>query len=341
MYIAHAVADECGDGYAVFVAPSQSVLLTAPLTSFIDYTTTEGIRPVLVTSAAAQLSPFVSLAMRRAGGLWAVRGASGATYDGLSGYRIEAFADLWAQHGTDRERLKGFDRWIPNPGGMLMFDVFAHQRAAAETQVGELSASLIDSLGGAPADVWGLCEPLVAPYDASRITEVARRGMPDSEVIHLRSQDGTFCDTIVARTRRGLLEHVKGGVPIGDYPRGIAEVVAAASRALEAAADRFQPTIGFVSLAEAGDSLAQGASAKRPEVPLAVVIGPRGVHDLRLDADQLARRHDVTLLGRKRIPSLLVRFSDPDAGLWAQLIAFGHDLGMDRLATAVGLGKVG
>jgi len=81
------------------------------------------------------------------------------------------------------------------------------------------------------------------------------------------------------------------------------------------------------------------ATAKRPEVPLAVVIGPRGVHDLEVDTDALAERHDVTVLGRKRTPSLLVRFSDPDQGLWAQLVAFAHDLGVDRLAAAAGLGK--
>jgi hypothetical protein len=93
-----------------------------------------------------------------------------------------------------------------------------------------------------------------------------------------------------------------------------------------------------VSLAEFDDGVVQRVSAKRPEAPLAVVIGARGVRDLGIDADALARRHDVTFVGRKRLPSLIVRFSQPDAGLWAQAVAFANDLGLDRVAAAAGFG---
>ncbi|WP_258724389.1 DUF6177 family protein [Cellulomonas sp. NS3] len=338
MHIVHPVADEWDDEYAVFVASGRSVLLSEPLAAFLDFARTERLRPVLVTSADARLSPFVSLAMRRAAGHWAVRHEDGRVFDGLSGYRIDSFPDLWQRSGTeDRDRLGTFERWSAEPRGALMFDVFAHQRAAADTRIGELAASVVGSLGGQPLDVWGLHEPLVEAWDTAVLTETARRGMPASELMHARGPDGSFVDVAVARTRRGVLEQVKGGVPVGAYPGTIGGVVAQASATLAAVAEAFQPTIGFVSLAETDEGVTQGVSAKRLEVPLAVVIGPRGVHDLRVDPAQLAERHDVTVLGRKRLPSVLVRFSDPDVGLWAQLVAFAHDLGYDRIAAATGL----
>jgi hypothetical protein len=338
MNVVHPVADEQGEDYTVYAASARSVLLTEPLAAFLDHATTEHLRPVLLTDAHARLSPFVSLAMRRAGGLWAVQDGS-TVYDGLSGYRVEAFSDLWRRSGTDRDRLGTFTGWTTTPHGVLMFDVFAHQRATADTTIGDLAAGVVASLGGAAPDVWGLHEPLVERWDAATLTETARRAMPVSDVMHARGADGSFCDVAVGRTRRGILEQVKGGVPIGAYPSTTAGVVSTASATLTHVAERFGPTIGFVSLAEFDEGVTQRAAAKRLEVPLAVLIGPRGVHDLGIDAEDLARRHDVTVLGRRRLPSLLVRFSNPDVGLWAQLLAFAHDLGVERIAEATGLDR--
>lgn len=339
MNIVHPVADEWGEDYAVFAASAEHVILSEPLAAFLDYAVTERLRPVLVSSIDSRLSSFVSLAMRRAGGLWAVQGSDGATYDGLSGYRIDSLRDLWERPGQGTERLQSFRSMAPDPRAVLMFDVFAHQRAAADTSVGQLSTTLVTALGGAPLDLWGPFEPLVDRWDTRTLTDVARRSMPVSDVMHARSRDGSYADLFVGRTRRGILEQVKGGVPVGSYPQAVGGVVETASSALATIAEEFQPTIGFVSLAEVDGVTHVEATAKRPEVPLAVVIGPRGVHDLEVDTDALAERHDVTVLGRKRTPSLLVRFSDPDQGLWAQLVAFAHDLGVDRLAAAAGLGK--
>jgi hypothetical protein len=334
--VVHPVADEQGEDYTVYAASARSVLLTEPLAAFLDHAVTEHYRPVLLTGADARLSPFVSLAMRRAGGLWAVEDG-GSVYDGLSGYRIDAFADMWRRSGTERDRLGTFTAWTATPQAVAMFDVYAHQRAAADTRIGDLAATAVQSLGGAAPDVWGLHEPLVDRWDAATLTETARRSMPVSEVMHARSPDGSFCDIAVGRTRRGILEQVKGGVPIGGYPESIGDVVSRASATLALVTERFQPTIGFVSLAEFDDGVTQRPSAKRLEVPLAVLIGPRGVHDLGMDPQDLARRHDVTVLGRPRTPSVLVRFSRPDVGLWAQLLAFAHDLGAERITEATGL----
>ncbi len=344
MNIVHPVADEWGEDYAVFAASAEHVILSEPLAAFLDYAVTERLRPVLMTSTGTRLSPFVSLAMRRAGGLWAVQSAGGATYDGLSGYRIDTLRDLWERPGQGTERLPSYttlatthEQQFP---GVLMFDVFAHQRAASDTTVGTLSEAMITALGGSPLELWGPFEPLVDRWDTRVLTEVARREMPATEALHGLSRDGSFVDLFVGRTRRGILEQIKGGVALRRYPDHIGGLVQTASQALATIADEFQPTIGFVSLAETDIGTWVEPAAKRPEVPLAVIIGPRGVHDLDIDAAALAEKHDITMLGRKRTPSLLVRFSNPDQGLWAQLVAFAHDLGAERIAAATGLGRV-
>jgi len=262
MNIVHPVADEWGEDYAVFSASAEHVVLTQPLAAFLDYAVTERLRPVLVSGLDSRLSSFVALAMRRAGGLWAVQGMDGATYDGLSGYRIDAFRDMWERPGQGTERLASFRSLSPDPRAVLMFDVFAHQRAASDTSVGQLSASLVTSLGGAPLDVWGPFEPLLDRWDTRILTDTARREMPASDVMHARSADGSYVDLFVGRTRRGILEQAKGGVPIGAYPQTLSGVVQTASTTLATLAEDFQPTIGFVSLAEV-DGVTHTVSADR------------------------------------------------------------------------------
>lgn len=277
------------------------------------------------------------MAMRRAGGFWAVQEDNGLTYDAMSGYRIFGFKDLWGPLDTSRERMAGHTSWSLQPHGVLMFDAYVHQRAAASTIVGQMGADMIESLGGAGPDVWGTEEPLTDPWSAARASELARRSMPVSPRMHARGPDGSFFDIGAGRTTRGVLEHAQGGVPVGPYEGRTAELIDRGATALTMLTQRYQPTVAFASIAEFDEGTVQGASAKRPEAPVAALIGPRAVHDLEVDVDALAKSHDVTRLGRRRTPSLLVRFSDPDQGLWAQLLAFRFDLGEERVAAVAGI----
>lgn len=79
------------------------------------------------------------------------------------------------------------------------------------------------------------------------------------------------------------------------------------------------------------------ASAKRPEVPLAVLIGPRGVHEMEIDVEAIRAQHDAVVLGRRRVPSLLVRFSGAETGLWQQLADLARDIGPSKVLAASGV----
>lgn len=338
MHIVHPVADEWTEDYQLWSASSRNVTLSAPLATFLEATTEDQLRPVLLTSADASLSPLVSLALRRAGGHWAVRAEDGV-FDGLSGYRIESFEDLWQRSGTDRDRLPGYERPTGDGVGVLMFDVYAHARASGSTIVGALAETAVTGLGGTGLSLWGPYEPLLEPWDVAAVTAAARAQMPVTAALHGWGPDGQFVGVLAARTRHGVLEQAKGGVVLGPYPRRLADPIARASGALAQIAERFRPTIGFCSLAHFDPGPVQGTTAKALEVPLSVLIGPRGVHDLQLDLEALVQRHDVTVLGPGRSPAVVVRFSDPDIGLWAQLMAFAYDIGPQQIAAAAGLGE--
>lgn len=341
MEIAHPVADEWTEEYSLYAAFTRSVILDEPVTAWLEAAVADGQKPVLLTDVKATLSPFLTAAMRRAGGHWLVRAPSGV-FNGLTGYKTERVEDAWAGRRLRRSRLPGysFERdEVSGRSGALMFDVHAHTRAEADVSVGPLVETMLTGLGGPEPRLWGPAEPLLAAWDPAAMTAAIREQMPVSRVMHAWAP-GAIADVDVARTRTGLLHHVKGGVIRGNYrAQRLDQMLTVATRALTALAEEHQPTIAFVSLAETDPGLHTRAMGARPEVPIAVLIGARGVHDLGLSPDALAARHDVTPLGRPRTPSLLVRFGKPDVGLWTQLLAFAQEIGPEKIATT--LGKAG
>ncbi|WP_420111840.1 DUF6177 family protein [Pseudactinotalea sp.] len=324
------VADEWTPEYALYAASGRSVLLTEALSTFLTTTAEVGRRPVLLTRADARISSLATLALGRFGAVWAVRDDSGV-YDGLSGLAISSFADLWAPPQTDRGRLPGFGQPRTDSIAALMFEVYAHHRVSDSLSMGALAEQVVGSLGGGQLDIWGTVEPLTEHWNDAALTELIRRSMPDSDVAYGRTADGSFVAISAGRTRRGVHELVKGGVPVGHYVPAKAELIDRATRMLSAVHGAFQPSVAFVSVAELDAGATQRAAARRPETPVAMLLGPAAVHDLAPDIDQLRQRHDVLVLGRKRTPSLLVRFGAPDAGMWAQMLAFAMDLGPEAI----------
>lgn len=344
------LADEFTAEYSVFVASSERTTLSLPLFASIEDARLGGIRPVLLTSANARISWFVAEALRRAGGHWAVHDDERRVHDALSGYRIGAFRDLWTDSSTERERLDGYATPSPHAQGAFIVEVFARAHAVPETRIGLLAERLVAELGLGHLERWGLTEPLTRRWHPEQFTESLRRGMPTSGPHYAASADGALVRTVVSRTRAGLLEHTRVLAPVGDYhaPTGLEPGAAlgahpAVTGALRMLVHEFTPTVALVSYAEV-DDLAHGsgqrAAARRRDQPVAVLIGPRAVRDLRLDLDELGTRHDIEQLGPGRVPSALVRLSGRDE-LWHQLVAFGHDLDPERVAAAMGFDREG
>lgn len=328
------VADEWTEEYATYVASSRSVLLTESLATFLVSSVEAGRRPVLLTAADARISSIAMLALGRAGAFWAVRDESGV-YDGLTGYRISAFSDLWGRARVDQPRLAGYGEQRPDALAVMMFEVYAHHRVSGTVSMGRLAQSAVTGLGGAELDVWGHVEPLATHWNDAALTETIRRTMPDSDVLHARAGDGSFAAISAGRTKRGVLELVKGGVPVGPYAPPTAELLERATTMLTRVHAEMTPTLGLVSVAELDAGVTQRAAARRPEAPVAVLLGPAVLHDLDADLETLQRRHDATVLGRARVPSLLIRFGAKDRGMWEQLLRLAADLGPENVRAAM------
>lgn len=336
MRLVHPIIDEWGDEFALFASSDPVVRLTEPFVGFLAAAVDEGRRPVLVTPVTSRVSVQVSYAMRRSGSLWIGQKPNGDAYDALSGYRIGKVADLWAPPSSrGRSRLAAFDRPRPGLQHVLAFDVHAHYRAVESTTVGQLADEAVRALGK-PLDSWGTCEPLLQAWDAGAVTARVKASMPDSETILGSGPGGSFATVQVTRTKTGLLEHTQGGVPVQGCG-SLSDCADAATRLLEQVASKFQVTLAFVSLSQWDAGMTQRVRIRAPEVPLAVLIGVKGVRDLGLDVAELSAGHDVRVIGRAKVPSVIVRFSDTSRGLWGQLAEFARTLDPGRVATATGI----
>ena len=337
-------ADEWGPDYRALLCSSERVTLTAAVRGFIRDAREGRVKPILGTSTAAHLGWFVADELRFSGGLWVVRGEDGAIYDGRSGYRLQRLQDLWEKPVGGRERLWSFRELAPNARGAFFFDVFTRERAQERTRCGVVAEHMVAGFGGGRLVRWGECEPLARVWNRADVTGSLRAQMPTSRRHLARGERGESVSIQVSRTRTGLLEHTRGLVPAGVYgrPDGFSEGVSLAmhpvvTETLQGLVEGFRLNVAMVSYSEVVDldgSLGQIVSRRRMDVPLAVVIGAPAVRDLRIDVADLSARHDVTLLGLRRAPSLLVRFSGRDE-LWHQLVAFAHDLDQERLAAAL------
>ena len=337
-------ADEWGPDYRALLCSSERVTLTAAVRGFIRDAREGRVKPILGTSTAAHLGWFVADELRFSGGLWVVRGEDGAIYDGRSGYRLQRLQDLWERPVGGRERLWSFRELAPNARGAFFFDVFTRERAQERTRCGVVAEHMVAGFGGGRLVRWGECEPLASVWNRADVTGSLRAQMPTSRRHLARGERGESVSIQVSRTRTGLLEHTRGLVPAGVYgrPEGFSEGVSLAmhpvvTETLQGLVEGFRLNVAMVSYSEVVDldgSLGQIVSRRRMDVPLAVVIGAPAVRDLRIDVADLSARHDVTPLGLRRAPSLLVRFSGRDE-LWHQLVAFAHDLDQERLAAAL------
>ncbi len=337
-------ADEWGPDYRALLCSSERVTLTAAVRGFIRDAREGRVKPILGTSTAAHLGWFVADELRFSGGLWVVRGEDGAIYDGRSGYRLQRLQDLWEKPVGGRERLWSFRELAPDARGAFFFDVFTRERAQERTRCGVVAEHMVAGFGGGRLVRWGECEPLASVWNRADVTGSLRAQMPTSRRHLARGERGESVSIQVSRTRTGLLEHTRGLVPAGVYgrPEGFSEGVSLAmhpvvTETLQGLVEGFRLNVAMVSYSEVVDldgSLGQIVSRRRMDVPLAVVIGAPAVRDLRIDVADLSARHDVTPLGLRRAPSLLVRFSGRDE-LWHQLVAFAHDLDQERLAAVL------
>ncbi|PWH05333.1 hypothetical protein DEO23_12110 [Brachybacterium endophyticum] len=307
------------------------------------------MKPVLVTPEGSHLSWFLVDALRNAGGHWMVRHTEGRTYDGFHGFSVSSYEDLWDSQLHESPVDRAFPVSTVRPGRALMCEVYSKERAEDRTRIGALTEFLVRSISPARLTRWDVSEPLAHVWSIDSITRSLRSQMPVTQehLAHSSSKSrAVAASTRVARTHSGLLEHSRAVVELDPLPGAQERESPRAPSShpailplFEGLVDQFRPTIATVSLMDVDNvDGVLGCSVRRhvPEEPLAVLLGPQAVRDLRIDIDAISARHDVTSLGLSRAPSIALRFTGPDP-VWNQMLAFIHDLDEERLASALAL----
>lgn len=336
----HPLADEWTDDYSLFTVEHDRVPFSRPLRHFLADCRSSELRPVILTGPGAALSPHLYAAMAEGAAHWAFVDER-KVFDARSGVRLRSIPELW----TTQDRSQGQHPGI-GPAGQavptVLFDVYASERATGDTVVGPLVEFLVGGLNGGKVARWGIDEPLTSVWDPAAVTAAAQRKMPASDVMLASSDLGAWATLTVARTKDGLIQRVRGGVPLPTLGRVPTEelsdrVMPFVSSTLAGLVDGFRPRVGLISaglLHTDGNGYGFRVGAQPLDAPLALLIGPRAVRDLRLDFAQLAKSHDLTVLGPGRVPSAMVRMTGRTP-LWSQLRAFAYDLDQERLGAVL------
>ncbi|WP_267873171.1 DUF6177 family protein [Nesterenkonia sedimenti] len=339
MPIRHPIADEWTADYMTYVSTSPVVRLTHPLSEFLRSAILESRRPVLATYGRAALTGPVASLLRRAGGLWSFRDESGYVYNAAHGFQSLAFTDLWEEPDVSRARHPWFMTEGPATEGALLFDTMIHQRADDRTLVGRVAEKLLEGLGVPPPNLWDIYEPLTRDWDLNQITEFTKRALEVSTPVLFATGDQAIGEISITRTPHGMVEQTRGAVSTGQYPEDLAGVGDQAAKLLRDLAGSFQPNVGFVSMAEIDPGLRYSPGSKRPELPLAVLIGPRAVKLLEIDFKSLSEKFEIEMLGRRRVASLLVKFNAAPDERWHQAAELTVELGFEDLMKVMGLVK--
>jgi hypothetical protein len=217
-------------------------------------------------------------------------------------------------------------------------------RVSRTVRLGGVAETLTTALTDAPLTAWGATEPVVAEWDRDELTEYSRRRMPgESRWIAVGSASARSVSTVaVARTGEGVEETTRTSVDRGapGDPRH-AHLTDDAVAALKSAGEHGMPLLGFAFAYVGAPDLAARPLAEPAPQPLALLIGPPGVRLLAAGrgdgpqqwADELGAR----LVGRPRLPGLLVPLGSAAGGGWERLGTILRTFDATTVTAALGL----
>lgn len=311
------------------------VFFSEGLADFLKHMGALGYTPVVITSPDATMTFAARYVLETAGAIWINRLENGFldTRNGCVITRIASLADSASTgHITSTSDVE-------EPAYLqAVFGVTVHYPAADNTKLGGALDSLATSLTGWGPSGWGLYEPAALAWNPDEYTETARRLMPESRFVVSGGGSTSFqAMTLVRRTTKGVEETISGGAIIGMTSSDNSEIITRLPNMLVELADALpMPVIGTIGVRAGGRSLSANARASNASFPVAGLIGPRAVRDLGIDIDDFSRRFPVITAGRKRLPSIVVPFTGPGQGSWAQMRDVLEALGGENIRHALG-----
>lgn len=257
------------------------------------------------TRTDATLSPFVIGWLRDLRGFWVVEDAAGIR-EVQTGELVTQPDDLFGlTTAVERPAESAFNHSV------LTFDALLRHRAEPETRIATIVPALLSALGADEPRRWDVHEPLGRSWDVDALTSHARAGMPLCTAMYW-SGDDAYGRVAAARTEDGLHERVRGGVRhTGSPATALARARAAASTLAAARA----PVLTCVfSAAGTEADLRRHPGAEASQRPLAALLGPAAIGRLGTTPKRLAERHGGELVGRPRVPGVLVTFDEIELG---------------------------
>ena len=369
--VAHPAVDGSDDAILQHETRSEVVHLSEARSDLLRRASGDGRRVVLVTDERSSLTYPMRDALVGTGGVWVVREDGGTLRDGTDGRvltSVSAATDrtapgltapgatapsgpapsgpaaaaispvfLRAQPTGDGPVAADVRRRLDAPlGRQLVVSVSVRHQARRTTLLGRTTEILAERLTGGPVLGWGVREPALVPWDRTALTAYARGRMPEDARLVVVG-DGFVGTVTVRRTSAGLEETtqllVHAGPSGSDAARAVVDAVPAA---LEQLSSTLVPLFGLVTTRTGRADLLVPSVLETPVVPLAMLLGPPAVRELGLDLRLMADQHDAQVVGRRRVPGVVVPLGTFDHADWDRLAGVARTLGADRVLAAVG-----
>jgi hypothetical protein len=281
----------------VHLSPGRANLLGAAARS--------GRRLVLASDELSGLTPALAQVWRSAGGHWLVRDTHGGMRDGFTGRALTKIADLWRTDAFDFADVAPAHLLVRPADALLLNVTIAVQHPArAETLLGgavEVAASL--AAEEQPLS-FGPYEPAGTRWDRSALTRWFAERMPERVVQVAASPDATSL-TWVTRTRQGLEEVTEATVHAGSLA-AVPQARERAAAALTRLAETAMPQVGIVTARAGNADLLVPPFLQPAPLPVTVLLGPPLLRGLGVDPAALAERLSGRLVGRPKLPCVLV-----------------------------------
>lgn len=341
--IPHPLSDSEGEGSVRTETRSPVIWLSEGRLDLIGKVGRAGGRVIVVSDGLSVLTEPMRDALRSTGGAWVVRGGDGVLRDGLTGRRLARFQDaLGLPRPTSADEIAvGHLRPEQAEDLQLAVSYAVRHRSAPETLLGDALERLCRRLvGDAPAG-WSTSEPTSRRWDRAELTEFVRGRMPQTSRLVVSGRPGAAVSgTLTAqRTSRGVEETFTGLVSLG--PVRAAETrqrLADAPAALGSLASAQTVLVGTLLARPGRADLTRPPLLESPATPLAVLVGAPAVRDRGLDVEAAGRTFGAEVVGRPRLPALLVRLVDEDGTVAAARIrALMDAVGLADLARDSGL----
>jgi hypothetical protein len=365
--LAHPLVDAVGPGFVVSETDAAIVSLSSARMGLVLETRAADLAFVLLTPPTSRLTPAMLAMLRRTSSAWVVREGDRYRAAGSTEVVDDVATAMFAPQASQRTTRLGADEvpWVE-------LIVSVHHPATEQAGIGRTAELLLEGLAGSAPTAWGTVEPATLAWSVGAVTDFARGRAPrptrlvavgpvDGGVAAVqlrieRSATGVTEETRLALPRPGPTPPVPGrrasggpAVPVG---RGTVPVPGNDSPpvdgpVVDVLADlaRRQRVLLATAWRSGGHPDATLAARQRGmPVPLGAVVGAAAVRDLGVDTGSLPV--GAMPVGTPRVPSLLLDFSPPTAGLtggaevearWRRLAELGTALG-PRAVELLGFG---